>query len=204
MRTTQNLGAAKAEPLPSRPSLEDYLKFDYPMELIRDRDEGDAWVASVPDLPGCNSYGDSVSEAVKNVTKMKALWIRGRYDSHLPIPEPSDEDDFSGKFVLRIPKSLHRSLAFQAQRQGVSLNHYASYLLSERHSNSQLHSIARMLEFCTHQVRSNSRNWRDRPMMIKANLPGDLQLLACIQKPPDEYSFKGTKKQLLGLQETGK
>jgi len=195
--------STRATSLSSKLNLEHYLHLDYPIELVRD--EEDTWVASLPDLPGCNSYGDSVSEAVDNVTKMKNLWIRGRYDSDLPIPEPTSEDDFSGKFVLRIPKSLHRSLAFQAQKQGVSLNHYASHLLSERNSNSRIQDIARLLEFCTHQAQANSRTWGERPAWIAAKLPGDLQFLGFIRKPPTECNFKNTKKPLLGrFQETGK
>ena len=41
------------------------------------------------------------------------------------------EDRYSGKFVVRVPKSLHRSLAAAAEREGVSLNQYALYKLSK-------------------------------------------------------------------------
>jgi predicted HicB family RNase H-like nuclease len=44
---------------------------------------------------------------------------------------PATEQDYSGKFVLRLPKSLHRRLAQQAEQEGVSLNQYAVSLLSE-------------------------------------------------------------------------
>ncbi len=193
----------KAADLSGKLSLEQYLRLDYPIELVRD--EEDAWVASIPDLPGCNSYGDTVSEAVDGVTKMKNLWIRGRYDSDQPIPEPTEDDDFSGRFVLRIPKALHRSLAFQAQRQSVSLNHYASHLLSERNCNYQLQHITRLLEFCTHRAEGNWQNRSHRFMWVTADLPGEMKFLGLLRKPPSEYSFKTTKKQLLGpFQGTGK
>jgi predicted HicB family RNase H-like nuclease len=39
---------------------------------------------------------------------------------------------YSGKFALRLPKSLHRQLAEGAVRDGVSLNQYLVTLLAER------------------------------------------------------------------------
>ena len=39
-------------------------------------------------------------------------------------------EDYSGQFKLRIPRSLHRSLAEHSQRQGISMNQYCVYLLS--------------------------------------------------------------------------
>ncbi|WP_042226876.1 toxin-antitoxin system HicB family antitoxin, partial [Paenibacillus popilliae] len=37
---------------------------------------------------------------------------------------------YSGKFNVRIPKTLHRQLAEQSEREGVSLNQYVLYKLS--------------------------------------------------------------------------
>lgn len=39
-------------------------------------------------------------------------------------------DEYSGKLVLRIPRSLHRELKEAAQAEGVSLNQYMLYKLS--------------------------------------------------------------------------
>ena len=39
-------------------------------------------------------------------------------------------DGFSGRLVLRIPKSLHQLLKEEADVEGVSLNHYMLYKLS--------------------------------------------------------------------------
>lgn len=43
---------------------------------------------------------------------------------------PVGYENFSGKFVIRIPKSLHYKLAIEAEQEGVSLNQYALYKLS--------------------------------------------------------------------------
>ncbi len=39
-------------------------------------------------------------------------------------------EEYSGRLVLRIPRSLHRSLKEQAELEGVSLNQYMLYKLS--------------------------------------------------------------------------
>ena len=46
---------------------------------------------------------------------------------------PTQAHDYSGKFLVRMPKSLHFRLAMQAKREGVSLNQYVTSLLSSRH-----------------------------------------------------------------------
>jgi antitoxin HicB len=48
-----------------------------------------------------------------------------------PIPTPATPDAYSGKWVLRTPRSLHRSLAERAKHEGVSLNMLAVALLAE-------------------------------------------------------------------------
>lgn len=42
----------------------------------------------------------------------------------------SDLREYSGRLVLRIPKSLHRELKDAAAREGVSLNQYMLYKLA--------------------------------------------------------------------------
>lgn len=44
---------------------------------------------------------------------------------------PIDTESYSGKFVLRLPKSLHCRLAMEAEKEGVSLNQYALYKLAQ-------------------------------------------------------------------------
>jgi len=52
-----------------------------------------------------------------------------------------EEQRYSGKISLRLPKSLHRSLANCAQEEGISLNQYILYKLAQnnpsRHHQSQ-------------------------------------------------------------------
>lgn len=177
-------------PLTRKP-LEYFLNLKYPMEIVED--EG-AWVASIPDLPGCNSFGSTLAEAIENLQRTKDLWIQGQYESQMDIPEPRDEDDFSGKFVLRIPKVLHRSLAHEAKEQGVSLNHYASHLLSQRQSMHAFETMAHTIlnSVCTYPSRTPwiyGKRERDNAVVV-GNLPGKMEFVAVLRKPPAECSYK--------------
>jgi antitoxin HicB len=125
--------------LPETKDLEHYLALNYPMEIVEDDGR---FVVSIPDLPGCISYGDTAEEALNNIKSTKHLWLKGAVDSGQAIAEPATVDDFSGKFVLRIPRSLHQALDREARQQGVSLNMYISHLLSERHKLTALETFA--------------------------------------------------------------
>jgi antitoxin HicB len=110
--------------------VKEYLGLDYAIALQRD-DEGD-WVASIREMEGCIADGSTPGEAIKNLESMKELWLRARLRSRRPIPLPSTEaDTFSGKFLQRVPKSLHRKLVTAAEREGVSLNQFTTAVLAE-------------------------------------------------------------------------
>ena len=59
------------------------------------------------------------------------LWLECEYDTDPnDIPMPSYPVEYSGRFNVRIPKSLHHLLADAAERDGVSLNQYVVMLLA--------------------------------------------------------------------------
>ena len=86
--------------------------------------------ASVLELDGCQSTGDTFNEAYGNLMEAMEGWLETKLENGLSIPEPIADEKYSGKFVLRIPKSLHRHLVIEAEKEGVSLNQYALYKLA--------------------------------------------------------------------------
>ena len=111
-----------------RPSLEEYLKFEYPFNVIADPESG--YVIEFPDLLGCLTQIDSLDELQEMVNEVRELWLETAYEHGHDIPLPSYPEEFSGKFNLRLPKSLHRQLSESAERDGVSLNQYVVMLLA--------------------------------------------------------------------------
>ena len=110
--------------------IDDYMKLSYRMELIPDAAEG-GFVVSFPDLPGCLSSGESLEEALRNAEDAKHEWLLAAMEDNIDIPAPDSLEAYSGQFKLRLPKSLHRYLAQQAKREGVSMNQYCIYRLSQ-------------------------------------------------------------------------
>ena len=82
-------------------SLEDHLSLAYPSELICDEDG--SFVASHPDLIGCVAMGETADEAMKALDLARRVWLEVRFEDGLPTPEPVDEEEHSGKLLLRMP-----------------------------------------------------------------------------------------------------
>ena len=111
-------------------TLNDYMALPYRLEIVEDQEEG-GYVVSYPDLPGCITYGDTIEDAMNNANDAKKAWIEAALEEGIEINEPDSIEDYSGQFKLRIPRSLHRSLAEHSQREGISMNQYCVYLLSK-------------------------------------------------------------------------
>ncbi|WP_312814072.1 type II toxin-antitoxin system HicB family antitoxin [Sedimentibacter sp.] len=109
--------------------LNDYMAMSYRMEIVEDKAEG-GFVVSYPDLPGCITSGETVEAAVANAIDAKKAWIEAALEEGIDIQEPDSLGDYSGQFKLRIPRSLHRTLAENSKREGISMNQYCVYLLS--------------------------------------------------------------------------
>ncbi len=53
------------------------------------QEDGGGFLATVPDLPGCMSDGETEMEAVINVQDAITCWLEAAAEQHHPIPEPS-------------------------------------------------------------------------------------------------------------------
>lgn len=92
-------------------------------------DEGGGYLIEFPDLPGCISDGETVDEAIANGMEAKQAWLAVAREEDRAIPEPGGQ--MSGKWVQRVPKSLHSRLVERAEREGVSLNMLVVSLIAE-------------------------------------------------------------------------
>ena len=130
-------------------SISEYL--DLPYTYIVKKEPDGSYFISVKELPGCMSVGVDVPDAYAMIRDAMETWISYSLEDGMQIPEPEEDnlDEYSGKFVVRITPTLHKKLAEGAKKNGVSMNHYTSELLSERCStienyekfNSQLISL---------------------------------------------------------------
>lgn len=113
-------------------TLEEYLELPYTIAIVHDRDDegNEGYVAEVKELPGCISQGETIEEAAAHVRDAMADWISVALQDGIEIPEPRDPAAFSGRLLLRIPRSLHADLARQAEEEGVSLNQHIATTLA--------------------------------------------------------------------------
>lgn len=111
---------------------EDYLALPYAIELVQDSDEAGqrGWVAEIEELPGCLSQGSTAEEAIANVRDAMVGWISIALEDGRPIPQPRALGSYSGKFIVRVPSSLHADLVRTAMREGVSLNQFVATTLA--------------------------------------------------------------------------
>lgn len=106
------------------------LEYNYIIQPIND-ESGSYFYARVLEFDGCQSIGETFEEAYYNLREAMYGWIEIKLDNGYEIPLPKLENDFSGKFVVRIPKTLHFKLSLEAEKEGVSLNQYALYKLAK-------------------------------------------------------------------------
>ncbi len=73
-----------------------------------------------------------MEEVTANIEDAKVCWLEVALEEGMTIPEPKlNNEDYSGKLVVRMPKSLHKVLAEKAKEENVSLNQYINYQLSK-------------------------------------------------------------------------
>lgn len=96
---------------------------DYPFEVRPlAEDDGGGYLVSYPDFAECISDGETIEEALENGREALKATIAALKAKKLPVPAPNGGGVASGKFVARVPKTVHAQLATRARAEGVSLN----------------------------------------------------------------------------------
>lgn len=109
---------------------EEYLKEPYARILIPD--ETGVFSAEVLELPGCYAIGSSPDEALANLEDVAKTWIEIELERGHEIPPPSANHEYSGRFALRLPRSLHRLATRMAKQDGTSLNQFLVSAIAAR------------------------------------------------------------------------
>ena len=102
----------------------------YPFEVRPlSKEEGGGYSIYFPDLPGCGSDGTTPEEAIENGRDALQSWLAVAQEFGDGIPKPFSS--VSGRFVQRVPRSLHARLIARAKAEGVSLNTLVVSLVSQ-------------------------------------------------------------------------
>ncbi len=110
-----------------------YNLHDYTVKILHDKEDGD-FIAVLDEIPTCSAFGDTPEAALKELEFAFEGCLKAAIDNDIPFPAPFTREepleDFSGKFSVRLPRSLHRNLVKQAKMENVSLNQEILHLLS--------------------------------------------------------------------------
>ena len=52
-------------------------------KVVYERDESGSWIAEVPSVPGCHSYGRTIEQARERVREALDLWVRDASSAYL-------------------------------------------------------------------------------------------------------------------------
>lgn len=104
----------------------------YPFEIRSlSPEEGGGYLISYSDFTECISDGETPEEAIHNGQDALLETIAALEERGLPIPEPGSGGNYSGRFIQRVPKSLHARLALRAKQEGVSMNALVTAFLAK-------------------------------------------------------------------------
>ena len=172
--------------------LEYYMNLPYKIEIEPiPEDEGGGYVARLPEVGRFTlaGDGDTPAEAMRSLNKIKKVMFKEWLEQGISIPEPEREpfiEEYSGKFVLRLPKYLHLKLSQEAKKNGVSLNQFViSLLASGVEKNIQSQGLKQLVN----EVRSIKRHLFDVKDKLDVKTTVNLEYLTDVQTEKDhEYS----------------
>ncbi len=137
-----------------------YMNLPYTIEIIPYQDGG--FFAKIKELEGCMTEGETLEETLELLEDAKKVWLEAALEDGLEISLPEsmrEEKEYSGKILLRLPKSLHKKLVEGAQKEGVSVNTYIVNLLSEKNAKRELlNNLIQILEKNSYYFEEESPN----------------------------------------------
>ena len=109
------------------------------MSLINDKytyrvtwsEEDSEYIGLCVEFPSLSWLAATPEESLAGIRVVVAEVVNDLQTNGEPVPEPLATKTYSGRFMVRIPPTLHRQLALEAAEAGISLNRLASARLSQ-------------------------------------------------------------------------
>ena len=93
-------------------------------------DENKEYVGLCAEFPSLSWLAGSQEAALRGIRNVVAEVVSDMQSNNEPIPQPLALKHYSGKFIVRIPPDLHRSLAIEAAEADISFNRLVSAKLA--------------------------------------------------------------------------
>jgi len=92
--------------------------------------EDNEHVGLCAEFPSLSWLAPTPEKALSGIRRVVAEVVAEMTASGEPVPEALAEKKYSGRFMVRIPSLVHRTLATEAAEQGVSINRLVSAKLA--------------------------------------------------------------------------
>ncbi len=98
------------------------IKNDHYTYRVTWSEEDKEYIGLCIEFPSLSWLDKTPETALKGIRETVSDVIEDIKKSREEIPVPIANKHFSGKFMVRVPPEVHRSLAIQAAESGVSIN----------------------------------------------------------------------------------
>ena len=106
------------------------LRNDHYTYRVTWSEEDKEYIGLCAEFPSVSWLSKTPESALKGIRNIVADIIKDMKKNGEEIPQPLANKNYSGKFMVRVPPEVHRSLAIQAAESGVSINRLVSSRLS--------------------------------------------------------------------------
>jgi predicted HicB family RNase H-like nuclease len=104
-------------------------KSDKYLKIVEWSEDDQCYVATCPGMMFGGVQGDDEAEVYRELCQVVEEWVRILEKDGMPLPPETAGREYSGTFVLRVGKDLHKKMAIEALRDGKSLNTYCVQIL---------------------------------------------------------------------------
>jgi predicted HicB family RNase H-like nuclease len=104
---------------------------DQYLKIVEWSEEDQCYVGTCPGLMLGGIHGDDETDVYKELCQAVEEWIEVYQADRETLPAATAGREYSGKFVVRVGKDLHKALAVDALRHGESLNSFCVHVLRE-------------------------------------------------------------------------
>ncbi len=101
------------------------------LKIVEWSEEDQCYIGTCPGLMLGGVHGDAEAEVYRELCQVVEEWIDIYGKDGEALPAQTAGKEYSGKFVLRTGKDLHKVLAIDALRHGESLNAHCVKLLRD-------------------------------------------------------------------------
>lgn len=105
--------------------VEKYLELPFKYEIVKvDSELGGGFRVTIPELGSDDfiTYGDTIDEAITNMNDLKTTIFEEWLSKGMKIPDPRENNSYSGKLLLRMPPALHKKYSEYSRMNKISLN----------------------------------------------------------------------------------